>query len=92
MLLRRYWSTNKDKLQQLIYGLTDELASAQTIRRVQTIIKTDELDELLRDFLASRRIIKQEVPISLQDREVVPADGQNMRATQHVLISMVMQG
>ena len=44
--IRRYWITNKDKLQQLIYSLTDELASAQTIRRVQTIIKTDELDEL----------------------------------------------
>ena len=80
--IRRYWITNKEKLQELIYGLTDEVASAQTIRRVQTIIKTDELDELLRDFLASQRIIKQEVPISLQYREVVPADGQNMRATR----------
>lgn len=80
--IRRYWITNKEELQQLIYGLTDEVSSAQTIRRVQTIIKTEQLDELLTEFLVFQCLIKRGDAIPLQEKEVIPADGQNIRATR----------
>lgn len=79
-----FWSKNRKELQDFMYGLGDEIASEQTIRRVVSIVDSNELCKFMTDYFVIRRE-NSEQPIGsipLQDREVVAADGQNIRATR----------
>ena len=79
-----FWKKHVKELQQLIYGLGDEVASEQTIRRVVSIIDSNELVKFLTDYFVTHRdnSDKPVGSISLQDREIVAADGQNIRGTR----------
>ncbi|MGN0894890.1 MAG: ISAs1 family transposase [Succinivibrio sp.] len=79
-----FWQKHVKELQRLIYGLGDEVASEQTIRRVVSIIDSNELVKFMTDYFVTHRdnSDKPVGSISLQDREVVAADGQNIRGTR----------
>ncbi|MBQ3883464.1 MAG: ISAs1 family transposase [Succinivibrio sp.] len=79
-----FWKKHVKELQQLIYGLGDEVASEQTIRRVISIIDSNELVKFLTDYFVTHRDNSDKPigSIALQDREVVAADGQNIRGTR----------
>lgn len=79
-----FWKENKKALQNLIYGLGDEVASEQTIRRVVSIIDSNELVKFMTDYFVTSRKNSEKAlwSIPLQDREVIAADGQNIRATR----------
>lgn len=79
-----FWKENQRELQNLIYGLGDVVASEQTIRRVVSIIDSNELVKFMTDYFVTFRE-NSEKPlgaIALQDREVIAADGQDIRATR----------
>ena len=50
-----FWKKHVKELQQLIYGLGDEVASEQTIRRVVSIIDSNELVKFLTDYFVTHR-------------------------------------
>lgn len=81
---RLFWQKNKKQLQSLIYGLGDEVPSEQTIRRVVALVKADETVKFLSEYFVSHRenILKPLGSVPLAQREVVAADGQNIRATR----------
>ena len=81
---RLFWQKNKKQLQSLIYGLGDEVPSEQTIRRVIALVKADETVKFLSEYFVSHRenILKPLGSVPLAQREVVAADGQNIRATR----------
>ena len=81
---RLFWQKNKKQLQSLIYGLGDEVPSEQTIRRVVALVKADETVKFLSEYFVSYRenILKPLGSVPLAQREVVAADGQNIRATR----------
>lgn len=72
------------ELQQLIYGLGDEVASEQTTRRVISIIDSNELVKFLTDYFVTHRnnSNKPDGSISLQGREFIATDEQNIRSTR----------
>lgn len=80
---RLFWQKNKKQLQSLIYGFGDEVPSEQTIRRVVALVKADETVKFLSEYFVSHRenIFKPLGSVPLAQREVVSADGQNIRAT-----------
>ena len=81
---RLFWQKNKKQLQSLIYGLGDEVPSEQTIRRVVALVKEDETVKFLSEYFVSHRenILKPLGSVSLAQRELIAADGQNIRATR----------
>ena len=81
---RLFWQKNKKQLQSLIYGLGDEVPSEQTIRRVVALVKEDETVKFLSEYFVSHRenILKPLGSVPLAQREVIAADGQNIRATR----------
>ena len=81
---RLFWQKNKKQLQSLIYGLGDEVPSEQTIRRVVALVKEDETVKFLSEYFVSFRenILKPLGSVPLAQRELIAADGQNIRATR----------
>lgn len=79
-----FWKKHVKELQQLIYGLGDEVASKQTIRRVVSIIDSNEPVKFLTDYFVTHRdnSDKPVGSIALQDREIVAEDRQNIRGTK----------
>lgn len=79
-----FWQKNKKQLQSLIYGLGDEVPSEQSIRRVVALVKADETVNFLSEYFVSHRenILKPLGSVPLAQREVIAADGQNIRATR----------
>ena len=81
---RLFWQKNKKQLQSLIYGLGDEVPSEQSIRRVVALVKADETVKFLSEYFVSYRenILKPLGSVPLAQREVIAADGQNIRTTR----------
>ena len=68
----------------MFYGLDDEVPSEQTIRRVISGVKAEETIKFLTEYFAvyqkNSQSLEDEVPLS--KRDVIAADGQNIRATR----------
>lgn len=81
---RLFWNNNKTALKELLYGLGDEVPSEQTIRRVVCTLKTEETIRFLSEYFVSSRdnSLKPVGSVPLNQREVIAADGQNIRATR----------
>ncbi|WP_406018081.1 transposase family protein, partial [Succinivibrio sp.] len=79
-----FWKNHEKELQQLIYGLSDVLASEQTIRRVVSIIDSNELIKFLTEYILTHKDNSDKTvgSISLHDREIVSADVHNIRGTR----------
>ena len=82
--IREYWRVNLPLLKERIYGLGDEIPTAQTIRRVQTILNTENLHQVFVEYFTAKReyVNLPKSAIALKDRDVISADGQNIRATR----------
>lgn len=81
-----YWKLHLKELQEIFYGLGDEVPSEQTIRRVIGLCKVDESLQFLTKVFA---LYHKDSPFTdatqsntLLDRDVIAADGQNIRATR----------
>lgn len=81
---RLFWLENLEALQSLFYGLDDEVPCEQTIRRVISGVKAEEtirfLTEYFSEYQKNSQSSEDEVPLS--KRDVIAADGQNIRATR----------
>lgn len=81
-----FWKVNVKKLQQLIYGLDDAVPTPQTIRRCITVFEENNLIEfftkIFLDFYVKGacKYNTGDQP-ALEERDVIGADGQNIRAT-----------
>ena len=81
-----FWNLNVRKLQSLIYGLGEEVPTPQTIKRCVTILEEHNLinffTKIFLDFYAKGacQYNKGETP-ALEKRDVIGANGQNIRAT-----------
>lgn len=68
----------------MFYGLDDEVPCEQTIRRVISGVKAEETIKFLSEYFAvyqkNSQSSEDEVPLS--KRDVIAADGQNIRATR----------
>lgn len=68
----------------MFYGLDDEVPCEQTIRRVISSVKAEETIKFLTEYFAvyqkNSQSSEDEVPLS--KRDVIAADGQNIRATR----------
>lgn len=82
--IREYWIANLSYLKKRLYGLGDEIPTAQTLRRVQMILNTDKLHQVFIDYFTGKRdyVNLPKSAISLKDRDVISAAGQNIRATR----------
>ena len=81
-----FWKLNVKRLMSLIYGLDEQVPTPQTIKRCVEILEKDNLinffTKIFLDFYAKGacRYNKGEKP-ALEERDVIGADGQNIRAT-----------
>lgn len=80
---RLFWLENLESLKSMFYGLDDEVPSEQTIRRVISGVKAEKTIKFLTEYFAvyqkNSQSSEDEVPLS--KRDVIAADGQNIRAT-----------
>ena len=81
---RLFWLENLESLKSMFYGLDDEVPCEQTIRRVISGVKAEEIIKFLPEYFAvfqkDSQSSEDEVPLS--KRDVIAADGQNIRATR----------
>ena len=81
---RLFWLENLESLKSMSYGLDDEVPSEQTIRRVISGVKAEKTIKFLTEYFAvyqkNSQSSEDEVPLS--KRDVIAADGQNIRATR----------
>lgn len=81
---RLFWLENLESLKSMFYGLDDEVPCEQTIRRVISGVKAEETIKFLTEYFAvyqkNSQSSEDEVPLS--KRDVIAADGQNIRATR----------
>lgn len=68
----------------MFYGLDDEVPSEQTIRRVISGVKAEETIKFLTEYFAVylKNTQTPEGKVLLSERNVIAADGQNIRATR----------
>ena len=81
---RLFWLENLESLKSMFYGLDDEVPSEQTIRRVISGVKAEETIKFLTEYFAVYQKNSQtpEGKVLLSERDVIAADGQNIRATR----------
>ena len=81
---RLFWLEDLEALQSLFYGLDDEVPCEQTIRRVISGAKVEETIKFLTVYFAvyQKNSQSSEDEVSLSKRDVIAADGQNIRATR----------
>lgn len=81
---RLFWLEDLEALQSLFYGLDDEVPCEQTIRRVISGVKAEETIKFLTEYFAvyQKNSQSSEDEVSLSKRDVIAADGQNIRATR----------
>ena len=81
---RLFWLEDLEALQSLFYGLDDEVPCEQTIRRVISGVKAEETIKFLTVYFAvyQKNSQSSEDEVSLSKRDVIAADGQNIRATR----------
>lgn len=79
-----FYAENKEKLKKYIYGLGDESPTAQTLRRVQSILDGKHVLEYFSEYFVNCCIGIKTVDTEpeLKDRDVISCDGQNIRATR----------
>ena len=68
----------------MFYGIDDEVPSEQTIRRVISGVKAEETIKFLTEYFAVylKNTQTPEGKVLLSERDVIAADGQNIRATR----------
>ena len=80
--IRTYWEDHLDFFKKRLYDCPDEdyIPSAQTIRRVQTILDIDNLTQVYYEFFSKPAVAEEETKTStdIQDKEVHAIDGQNL--------------
>lgn len=83
-LQRLFWHDNLESLKTIFYGLDDEVPSEQTLRRVISGVKEEETLKFLTEYFAVYQKNSQstEDTVTLSQRDVIAADGQNIRATR----------
>lgn len=83
-LQRLFWNDNLESLKTIFYGLDDEVPSEQTLRRVISGVKVEETLKFLTEYFAVYQKNSQstEDTVTLSQRDVIAADGQNIRATR----------
>ena len=81
---RLFWLEDLEALQSLFYGLDDEVPCEQTIRRVISGARVEETIKFLTVYFAvyQKNSQSSEDEVSLSKRDVIAADGQNIRATK----------
>lgn len=81
---RLFWLENLESLKSMFYGLDDEVPSEQTIRRVISGVKAEETIRFLTEYFAvyQKNTQTPEGKVLLSKRDVIAADGQNIRATR----------
>lgn len=81
---RLFWLEDLEALQSLFYGLDDEVPCEQTIRRVISGARVEETIKFLTVYFAvyQKNSQSSEDEVSLSKRDVIAADGQNIRATR----------
>ena len=81
---RLFWLENLESLKSMFYGLDDEVPSEQTIRRVISGVKAEETIKFLTEYFAvyQKNTQTPEGKVLLSERDVIAADGQNIRATR----------
>ena len=81
---RLFWLENLESLKSMYYGLDDEVPSEQTIRRVISGVKAEETIKFLTEYFAVYQKNSQtpEGKVLLSKRDVIVAEGQNIRATR----------
>ena len=64
--------------------MSDDVPSEQTLRRVVSILNTDETVNFLTNYFANHRELSEKTlgSVPLKEREVIAADGQNINATR----------
>lgn len=82
--VKLWWEQNNAELQKLFYGLDDVVPSEQTIRRLITCANNDEILKFLQDYFTQYRFNTSAASgaVPLIERDVISADGQNIRATR----------
>ncbi len=84
--IQTFWKMNVTKLQQLVYGLDADVPDVSTLKRCVESLEESNLiaffTKIFLDFYAKGacRYNTGETP-ALEDRDVIGADGQNIRAT-----------
>ena len=87
-----FWKFKLSELQQYLPGLGADIPVPQTIRRLTALIKIDELMGTITEYFAAPILKREELEQSapggqpLHQRDVISADGQNLRGTNHVVI------
>ena len=88
--IRTYWEDHLDFFKKRLYDCPDEdyIPSAQTIRRVQTILDIDNLTQFYYEFFSKPAVAEEEKKTStdIQDKEVHAIDGQNLRGTNTQIV------
>lgn len=81
---RLFWLEKQPWLKENFYGLSDDVPSEQTLRRVVSILNTDETVNFLTNYFANHRELSEKTlgSVPLKEREVIAADGQNINATR----------
>lgn len=84
IIMARIAGKNNCRTQRLFYGLDDEVPCEQTIRRVISGVKAEETIKFLTVYFAvyQKNSQSSEDEVSLSKRDVIAADGQNIRATR----------
>lgn len=84
IIMARIAGKNNCRTQRLFYGLDDEVPCEQTIRRVISGVKAEETIKFLTVYFAvyQKNSQSSEDEVSLSKRDVIVADGQNIRATR----------
>lgn len=82
-----FWAMNLEGLKSFIYGLGDEIPTGQTLRRVISILNKENLLNFFTVYFltyyakGSKSIFETGRPLPLEERDVIGADGQNIRST-----------
>lgn len=82
-----FWSMNLQELKSIVYGLGDEIPTGQTIRRVLSLLEKENLLNFFTKYFllyyakGYKNIFEQNPDIPLEERDVIGADGQNIRST-----------
>ena len=83
-----FWSIHLKQLKNIVYGLGDEIPTGQTIRRVISLLEKDNLLNFFTSYFllyyakGQKNIFEQQKgALPLEERDVIGADGQNIRST-----------
>lgn len=79
-----FWLEKLPWLKENFYGLDDDVPSEQTLRRVVSILNTNETVNFLTNYFANHRELSEKAldSVLLKERAVIAADGQNINATR----------